>query len=323
MASLRDSLAVILEGYRGATAEPFAQNPIATFIRNEASLAVRTALTEQLGGLVVEGSAGAGNWASVPWIAAFDPAVTQTATKGYYLVYLFHHAEAVVHLSLNQGTTAVRKEFGARSRDQMRSRAELIRSRLADLVEQTHVTEISLGSDIRLPQDYEAAHALGFSYRLVDLPSEDQLTTDLRGMVALYRALTFRGGIDAVDEDVRSDIPSDVAIIERRRYRFHRRIERNPAAGTLVKKHLGCSCQACGMNFKERYGAIGEGYIEVHHLLPLSSLQEGTVISYTVDTDFAVLCANCHRMIHRCADPSDVVGFAAHVRTRATIPNEA
>ena len=160
----------------------------------------------------------------------------------------------------------------------MRSRAELIRSRLADLVEPAHVTEISLGSDMRLPQDYEAAHALGFSYRLDDLPSEEQLTADLRGMVAIYRALTFRGGIDAVDENVRSDIPADLAIIERRRYRLHRRIERNPAAGTLVKKHFGCSCQACGMNFKERYGQIGEGFIEAHHLLPLSSLQEGTVI---------------------------------------------
>ena len=57
------------------------------------------------------------------------------------------------------------------------------------------------------------------------------------------------------------------------------------------------ACAACGMAFGDVYGEIGEGYIEVHHLSPISQI-EGV---HTVDpkTDLVPLCANCHAMIHR------------------------
>ncbi|WP_432185992.1 HNH endonuclease [Streptomyces sp. Tue6028] len=56
------------------------------------------------------------------------------------------------------------------------------------------------------------------------------------------------------------------------------------------------SCEVCAFDFSRAYGALGEGYIEVHHVLPLH-------ISGTRETkldDLACLCANCHRMCHRC-----------------------
>ena len=79
--------------------------------------------------------------------------------------------------------------------------------------------------------------------------------------------------------------------------------ERNAAlrAACIVHfsaQHAGAVvCEACGLSFAERYGEIGEGYIEVHHLSPISQT-EGT---HTVDptTDLVPLCANCHAMIHR------------------------
>jgi 5-methylcytosine-specific restriction protein A len=43
----------------------------------------------------------------------------------------------------------------------------------------------------------------------------------------------------------------------------------------------------------------------------MASLEEGAVVAYDVLTDFAVLCANCHRMIHRTDDPSDLNAFRA------------
>jgi 5-methylcytosine-specific restriction protein A len=38
-------------------------------------------------------------------------------------------------------------------------------------------------------------------------------------------------------------------------------------------------------------------------------LNEGEAVSYEVGTDFAVLCSNCHRMIHRTSDPSNLAAF--------------
>lgn len=54
-------------------------------------------------------------------------------------------------------------------------------------------------------------------------------------------------------------------------------------------------CEACGLNFNERYGLIGRSYIEAHHKVPVASLVEG---AKTNVKDLAALCANCHRVIH-------------------------
>lgn len=71
----------------------------------------------------------------------------------------------------------------------------------------------------------------------------------------------------------------------------------------------GTICQACGLDVGQRYGPIGKGYIEAHHLQPISTLQEGIAVTYNVSSDFAVLCANYHRTIHRTDDPGDVASF--------------
>jgi hypothetical protein len=41
----------------------------------------------------------------------------------------------------------------------------------------------------------------------------------------------------------------------------------------------------------------------------LAIAQEGVAVTYDVAADFAVLCANCHRMIHKSDDPSDLNKF--------------
>nr|WP_227672732.1 HNH endonuclease [Komagataeibacter sp. FXV3] len=55
------------------------------------------------------------------------------------------------------------------------------------------------------------------------------------------------------------------------------------------------ACEACGFDFVERYGDRGQGFIECHHIKPLSDLPNETK---TRLDDLALVCANCHRMIH-------------------------
>ncbi|WP_405629808.1 HNH endonuclease [Streptomyces sp. NBC_01174] len=76
--------------------------------------------------------------------------------------------------------------------------------------------------------------------------------------------------------------------------------ERNPALRNrkvAEAKHLGkrIQCEVCQFHFADKYGPIGQDYIEVHHLQPLH-------ISGPRETrlrDLAFVCANCHRMCHR------------------------
>lgn len=314
MPALRYCIERVLTEYRSATDQSLAQHPMAEFIGRDAKQAVEDALAENGAGLLIVGRAGIGNWATVPWISVFDRAITESATKGYYPVYLFHSREQIVHLSLNQGTTAVRREFNKSAREIMRQRADMMRARIADVPTNFSSTKIELGSTKELPRDYEAAHVLGTTYHLRTLPSEETLRSDLQTMVRLYRTLTFRGGLDAsLDEEVTTTQTSD-AIDEIRRYRLHRRIERNRGASERAKEYHGTRCQVCDIDFGEQYGVLGKGFIEAHHLHPLSSLQEGEAVSYSLAEDFAVLCSNCHRMIHRWPDPADLVGFRNHVR---------
>ena len=55
------------------------------------------------------------------------------------------------------------------------------------------------------------------------------------------------------------------------------------------------SCRACNFDFHEQYGDVGKGFIECHHVLPLSVAQQ----SKPKLVDIALLCSNCHRMVHR------------------------
>jgi len=73
--------------------------------------------------------------------------------------------------------------------------------------------------------------------------------------------------------------------------------ERNPKLRAKAIQIHGTTCKVCQFNFKDNYGIHGEDYIEVHHLVPIHTLVTATKIN--PETDMIVVCANCHRMIHR------------------------
>jgi 5-methylcytosine-specific restriction protein A len=84
-------------------------------------------------------------------------------------------------------------------------------------------------------------------------------------------------------------------------YKLHKVRERDrkiiDAKKKKVLKEKGIlKCEACDFDFEKTYGAIGKGYIECHHLIPLSNFE---VNKETKLDDLALLCSNCHRMIHK------------------------
>lgn len=79
--------------------------------------------------------------------------------------------------------------------------------------------------------------------------------------------------------------------------RIHLRRERSRKLIDEFKATLNNpTCEACGMSFLETYGEFGDGYIEAHHKIPVSKLDDH---GKTKLTDLAALCANCHRVIHK------------------------
>ena len=129
------------------------------------------------------------------------------------------------------------------------------------------------------------------------------------------RYATNRAELTKVASAIRSFVESDmpmpvIEIIEgeeeegeegRILTRTHRYRERNP---TLVKRKKDrvlaangeIACEVCGFDFGKVYGERGNGFIECHHTKPVSELEPG---GRTNLADLALVCSNCHRMIHR------------------------
>jgi len=80
----------------------------------------------------------------------------------------------------------------------------------------------------------------------------------------------------------------------------HMRYERNSKLvrkikEAAIKSNPMLNCDVCGFSFFEKYGVIGQGFIEAHHKNPLSKTKE----TKTTKKDIALVCSNCHRMIHK------------------------
>ena len=73
--------------------------------------------------------------------------------------------------------------------------------------------------------------------------------------------------------------------------------ERNPQARKKCLEYYGTSCFVCEFNFGKTFGKIGEGFIHVHHLKPISEIREEYEINPV--EDMRPVCPICHAIIHR------------------------
>jgi 5-methylcytosine-specific restriction protein A len=122
-----------------------------------------------------------------------------------------------------------------------------------------------------------------------------QIAAAIRQRVSVNKVGEGNGAIGSVEPD-EDEFPEGRVL-----FREHRARERNRALVQAAKSRVlrienKLACQACGFSFKDKYGAVGEGYIECHHVVPISELKPN---SKTKVSDIVLLCSNCHRMVHR------------------------
>lgn len=116
------------------------------------------------------------------------------------------------------------------------------------------------------------------------------------------RAITSSLALGIAESPVSYELEGDDEFCEGRILTLlHMERERNPKVVRRKKekvlKELGrLACEVCGFDFAEVYGERGVGFSECHHLVPLAQL---TMDQSTRLSDLAIVCANCHRMLHR------------------------
>ena len=76
-----------------------------------------------------------------------------------------------------------------------------------------------------------------------------------------------------------------------------KKYERNRLNRELCLLSKGYRCEICGFDFEATYGTIGERFIHVHHIIPVSQIGPDYVINPV--KDLVPVCPNCHAMLHR------------------------
>ena len=132
------------------------------------------------------------------------------------------------------------------------------------------------------------------------LTSYDETT----GSVTITRNAAAKRRASAADPDPAAAHGYPDEILDAKTYRegarrsvFVNAIERDRDARRACLRYHGYRCAACDMLFSERYGEMGENYIHVHHVRPLSTLTGER--SVDPERDLVPICPNCHAMLHR------------------------
>jgi hypothetical protein len=163
----------------------------------------------------VQPSDGAGNKNEIPWVRVHSASRSPSATRGWYVVYLFEAGGDRVYLSLMQGSSRkVNREYKARAGAELRERARAVRDALAprlraraDLVEkiELNATRSELGPA------YEAGTVVAFEYLRDELPSDQVLFDDLSFLMSVLGHLYQ---LDSPDE-VAPEVADAVVVAER------------------------------------------------------------------------------------------------------------
>lgn len=304
---LRNDIAEILSLYSAATKEDFTGHPLANKLR----AGLPAIIQREVRGAdryLVKGSAGKGNWVRCPWVSLLNPTITTSVQKGYYVVLLFREDMSGYYLSLNQGVQSIIEgKYEIKPKEILLLQAKDFRAQLGTNEEfPLESIDLAPSSKSNLSAYYECGHVVGKYYDARALPADSQLVYDIERMLALYDYVAEKSErLSLLIQAPEEDEPQDLSEIERIRFRKHKIRERNQGLVRKVKRLKGCVCEVCGFHFEHSYGAIGKDYIEAHHLQPLSELDSQEVRLDPVK-DFAVLCANCHRMIHRLEKTDDL-----------------
>lgn len=127
-------------------------------------------------------------------------------------------------------------------------------------------------------------------------PHEDPMSNELWIDMGTPRRAVWASDYPCTFLSGAHEISASAAFPESRVWRSHTSLERRVMPAAVVKAHRGLICEGCGLDAKKRFGDLANRVIEAHHLTPVAAMpEEGREVTVS---DFAVLCATCHRLIH-------------------------
>jgi 5-methylcytosine-specific restriction protein A len=117
-----------------------------------------------------------------------------------------------------------------------------------------------------------------------------ETVAELSGLVLrVYGMVIALIGVDDVEAD-ESALEGDAT------ERVSRGYERKPINRDVCLSLKGRRCHCCGFDFAEKYGRDADGFIEIHHRVPVAGMGPGYLVHPV--RDLFPVCSNCHSVIH-------------------------
>jgi 5-methylcytosine-specific restriction enzyme A len=237
-----------------------------------------------------------------------------------------------VYLSLNQGWTFFEGNYtGQDPREKIRIVSNSFRKKLNSILNDFSDEKIDLRSNYRLAKGYELGHICGRFYLKNEIPDDAELINDLRNLVGVYRELVGIVGTnyenivkgflsqeinkpseteqDETEIELLEEFDKQVSPEEYKEYKEgQRKLKQHiirERSGQVIDeakknfklKNIRVYCEICGFDFEKKYGEVGKNFIEGHHKLPISEITEE--YNKITSKDIALVCSNCHRILHR------------------------
>lgn len=320
---IKEHLIEVLTTYKTQSALPFAGNRVANLLSKTLPEELK-----RLGNLefryLVKGSAGKGNFAEIPWLSIFDKEITDSAEKGYYIVFLFDAQMQGVYLSLNQGWTQYEKAYGVKEGQQkIDENTFRLKSYIRSILDFSKIP-INLHSTRKLGQGYELGHICGKYYSANSIPDDSEIINDIRNLIGVYRELKGLVGTDVLniggflgelldeadqtsgEKEVSEAItgltePDKLQLLKQKFQEAAKsgtpyidykgkRLKRNAWLAEYVKAKNGYKCQACSFTFEKEDGSK---YVEAAHIKKLA------VSKLDTEENLLALCPNHHKMLDK------------------------
>lgn len=173
----------------------------------------------------------------------------------------------------------------------------LMRQEKSTLSMQVNKTEFDPCDPDEWPTDWERL-SLEFEKTPLAVNTENSEDTEksllhwgsrfIAAILALVPLEELEDEIDTNPEGLPEGTVTRIAVNRYERSRFNR--------AACIEIH-GHACKACKLDFGEQYGPIGEGFIHVHHVTPVSEI--GPDYRINPATDLIPLCPNCHAIVHK------------------------
>ena len=132
--------------------------------------------------------------------------------------------------------------------------------------------------------DFSKITEVTIESNLINVNSEQEITNSISSCLQIFTDLKILNG-------------EDISQLEGKQYhKLIKSYERSSALRKCAIAIHGYICSVCEIDFFEKYGEIGLGFIHIHHLETVADSGQRMV---NPETDLVPVCPNCHAMLHK------------------------